>query len=364
MNTTDGRLITLTTFGESHGPALGGVIDGFPAGMTIDIESLKRYAARRRPGQSAVTTSRSEVDEVHFLSGVSDKMVTTGAPLAFMIHNTAQRSADYDEIARMFRPNHADYTYFIRYSGNADIRGGGRSSARETVSRVVAGGLASQYLHSHGISIHAFTRSVGEISLATPAADIDFDAIESNTVRCPDALIAQAMERLILDVKANGDTIGGIVECVVTGVPAGLGSPVFDKLTARLAGAMMSINAAKGFESGMGFEGTRHRGSEVIDHWIKDESDVRGIRTSANNSGGIQGGISNGENIVFRVAFKPVATLLRNVETVSTELQPAVLKAKGRHDPCVVPRAVPIVEAMTALVLMDEYLIARAYGIV
>lgn len=361
MNTNDGRLITLTTFGESHGVGIGGVLDGFPAGVKVDTENINRWMERRRPGQSAITTARNESDQVEFLSGIMDG-TTTGAPIAFFIRNTNQRSADYSEIGRGFRPSHADFTYDVRYHGFADIRGGGRSSARETASRVVAGALCAQYLEAQGIQIKAFTRSVGPIELMTPGEEVNFDLIESNPVRCPDKETAAEMERLILNVKAEGDTLGGVVECIVRGVPAGLGSPVFDKLSARLASAMMSINAAKGFEVGMGFAGSRKRGTEVIDNWVPDTEDSRGLRALTNNSGGIQGGISNGEAIVFRVAFKPVATLLREVETVDKDRKATVLKARGRHDPCVVPRAVPIVEAMTALVLLDEYLVAKAYN--
>lgn len=360
MNTF-GHLYRLTSFGESHGPAIGGVIDGCPAGIPVDQQAVARQMARRRPGQSALTTARDEADAVRFLSGIYNG-VTTGTPIGFIIENTDRRSADYNDMSQAFRPGHADYTYHIKYAGCNDPRGGGRSSARETATRVVAGAIAEQILAKMlpGVSIHAFTRSVGDIVLDTPADSINLDAIDSNAVRCPDADTARRMEQLILDVKADGDTIGGIVECIVTGYPAGIGEPVYDKLSARLASAMMSINAAKGFEIGMGFDGTQRRGSQVSDTWVPDPADPRGIRTTANRSGGIQGGISNGEPIVFRVAFKPVATLLRDIDTVDLHGNPVTLHACGRHDPCVVPRAVPVVEAMTAMVLLDGYLERRS----
>ncbi len=363
MNTNDGRLLTLTTFGESHGPALGGIIDGFPAGMTVDIDALNRFVARRRPGQSTLTTARKEDDKVVFLSGMIDN-VTTGSPIGFMIANTNQRSGDYSEIRDAYRPSHADYTYDVRYHGFSDIRGGGRSSARETVSRVVAGGLAVQYLEKQGVQIRAFTRAIGDIRTDLGWDELNLSLTESNSVRCPDTSVTGKMEDLILSVKSKGDTVGGIVECVMTGIPSGLGSPVFDKLSSRLASAMMSINAAKGFEIGAGFEGTKHLGSEMNDKWVKADGDPRGIKTVSNHSGGIQGGISNGEPVIFRVAFKPVATLLQPIMTVDRHGNPVELKARGRHDPCVVPRAVPIVEAMAALVVLDELLIAKAYGII
>ena len=363
MNTNDGRLLTLTTFGESHGSALGGILDGFPAGVAIDIDAVAKFAARRRPGQSTLTTARKEADSVKFLSGLLDN-VTTGAPIGFMIENTNQRSADYSEIQNVYRPSHADFTYDVRYHGYADIRGGGRSSARETASRVVAGALAVQFLEKIDIRVTAFTRSIGKIKSGLDWTEMDFSLIESNSVRCPDPAVAGKMEDLILSVKSEGDTIGGVVECVVNGLPPGLGSPVFDKLSSRLASAMISINAAKAFEIGAGFGGTEHRGSEMNDTWVHDNLNPKRFRAAANNSGGIQGGISNGEPVVFRVGFKPVATLLKEIPTVDRQGNDIMLKARGRHDPCVVPRAIPIVESMAALVIMDEYLVARAYGVI
>ena len=361
MNNTFGSLFTLTSFGESHGPALGGIIDGCPAGIPVDIDEIQLQLSRRRPGQSAITTSRDEADKVIFLSGIQGGL-TTGAPIGFYIENTNKRSQDYSEISRVFRPSHADYTYYEKYKGNNDIRGGGRSSARETVSRVVAGALASQLLKVlvPELSIVAFTRSVGEITSLRHYSELNMAAIDSNPVRCPDTDVALQMEKLILDVKAAGDTVGGVVECVIKGCPPGIGEPVFNKLSSRLAAAMMSINAAKGFEIGMGFEGSKKRGSETIDIWAPDTRDKRKIHTLSNNSGGIQGGLSNGEDIVCKIAFKPVATLLRDVETVDISGNPTILHARGRHDPCVVPRAVPVVEAMAALVLADLILADRA----
>lgn len=354
MNTF-GEIYRLTSFGESHGPAVGGVIDGVPAGIHVDIEEVQRELDRRRPGQSHIVTARNEADCVRFLSGIMDG-VTTGTSIGFIVENTNQHSSDYKEIADTYRPSHADYTYSKKY-GIRDYRGGGRSSARETISRVVAGALAKQALVSMGVEIFAYTSQVGDI-----VADADYtrftpDMVERNVVRCPDPEAASRMIRLIEDVKKDGDTIGGVVTCVVKGVPVGLGDPVFGKLHARLAGAMMGINAAKGFDYGMGFAGVGRRGSEMIDAF---ESDARGrIRTTANHSGGVQGGISNGEDIYFRVAFKPVATLLREVPTIKADGSATVLKACGRHDPCVLPRAVPIVEAMAAMTIFDAYLLDR-----
>lgn len=361
MSNRFGTLFTLTSFGESHGAALGGVIDGCPAGIALDMAEIDREVQRRRPGQSRVTTSRNEADEVRFLSGILNGQ-TTGAPIGFVVENKSHRSADYDSMTQAFRPGHADYTYYKKYGGNSDIRGGGRSSARETVSRVVAGAVARQVLSKMypDLRIAAYTKSVGEIKVQKPYTELDLSLIDSNPVRCPEQETAAKMETLILNVREQGDTIGGIVECVVSGCPVGVGEPVFGKLSSQLASAMMSINAAKGFEIGMGFEGCSKMGSEVIDNWVADENDARGVRTTANNSGGIQGGISNGEDIVFRVAFKPVATLLRAVETVDRDCRPTTLKVQGRHDPCVVPRAVPIVESMAAMVLLDLILQDRA----
>ncbi|MCI8999187.1 MAG: chorismate synthase [Muribaculaceae bacterium] len=354
MNTI-GKLFTFTGFGESHGKAIGGVIDGMPAGVRIDLAKVQQELDRRRPGQSAITTSRRESDTVEVLSGLMEG-VTTGTSIGFIIRNENQHSSDYDQLRSAFRPSHADYTYTTKY-GIRDHRGGGRSSARETATRVVAGAFAKQALEQLGISIVAYTSQVGHIAVTQDYATLDFANIESNPVRCPDTEKAAAMETLIREVKADGDTIGGVVTCVIKGAPVGLGEPVFGRLNARLAESMMSINASKGFEYGMGFRGVELRGSSVIDKFVKDDS---GVHTLSNNSGGIQGGISNGEDIYFRVAFKPVATLMQDVETIDADGNEMVLKAKGRHDPCVVPRAVPIVEAMAAIVILDAYLINRA----
>nr|MBD5377262.1 chorismate synthase [Bacteroides sp.] len=347
-----GHSFRLTTFGESHGPALGGIIDGMPAGIRIDLEAVQRELDRRRPGQSAIVTQRSEADRVEILSGLLDG-VTTGTPIGFEIRNTSQRSADYEEMRHTFRPSHADYTYQAKY-GIRDHRGGGRASARETAARVVGGAFARQLLALHGITITAYTARVGSVALAERYPHVDAAVIESNDVRCPDAETAERMRRLILEVKGRGDTVGGIVECQVTGVPAGLGNPLADKLQASLAGAMLTIPAAKGFDYGMGFDGAEGLGSELIDLFTTD-ADGR-ITTLTNHSGGIQGGISNGMPLTFRVAFKPVATLLREVATVTDRGEATTLHARGRHDACVVPRAVPVVEAMAAIVLADAWL--------
>ncbi len=349
-----GQIYRLTTFGESHGPAIGGIIDGMPAGITIDEEALLKAMQRRRPGQSDIVTSRNEEDSVTLLSGIFNG-VTTGTPIGFTITNNNQRSNDYNEMRHCFRPSHADFTYQNKY-GIRDYCGGGRSSARETAARIVGGELAMQALRSEGISITAFTSQVGNIALNKPYHNLDFSLIESNAVRCPDPDKAQEMEQLIRDIKAEGDTVGGIITCVIKNCPIGLGEPVFGKLHARLAEAMLSINAAKGFDYGMGFDGASLRGSEAIDNFTVSDGSVH---TLTNNSGGIQGGISNGEDIYFRVAFKPVATLLREVKTVTDCGEPTTLKAKGRHDPCVVPRAVPIVEAMAAMVILDNLLLQK-----
>jgi len=355
MNTF-GTVFTFTGFGESHGAAIGGVIDGMPAGVRIDLGAVQRELDRRRPGQSAVTTARKESDTVEVLSGLMDG-VTTGCPIGFIIRNENQHSNDYDQLREAFRPSHADYTYTAKY-GLRDHRGGGRSSARETATRVVAGAFAKQALAHFGINIRAYTSQVGHIKVDEDYTALDLTLTESNAVRCPQPVKAAEMERLILDVKREGDTIGGVVTCVITGAPAGLGDPVAGRLGARLAGAMLSINAAKGFDYGMGFAGVAMRGSESIDRFVRDGA--MPPRTLTNNSGGIQGGISNGEDIYFRVAFKPVATLLQDIPTIDTEGNPVVWKGRGRHDPCVVPRAVPIVESMAAIVLLDALLLNRA----
>ena len=354
MNTF-GQIYRLTSFGESHGPAVGGVIDGMPAGVTIDLDAVQHELDRRRPGQSDIVTARRESDRVEILSGVYEGR-TLGTPIGFIVRNSDSHSDDYENLRHVYRPSHADYTYDIKY-GLRDHRGGGRSSARETVARVVGGAFARQALVGLGVSIHAYTSAVGTVTLDVPADRLDLNMTESNAVRCPDPATAAEMERLIKAVKSEGDTVGGIVTCVIDGVPAGLGEPVFGKLHARLAEAMMSINAAKGFDYGMGFDGAAMRGSEVND--IFEPTDDGRITTRTNHSGGIQGGISNGARITMRVAFKPVATLLREIETVDDEGRKTVLKMRGRHDPCVVPRAVPIVEAMAAMTILDAVLLSR-----
>jgi len=354
MNTFGG-IYRLTTFGESHGPAIGGIIDGMPAGIAIDTDRLQRQMQRRRPGQSAITTQRNESDTVTLLSGIFNG-ITTGTPIGFTIANSGHRSEDYSEIAHAFRPSHADFTYTAKY-GLRDYRGGGRSSARETASRIVGGELAAQALSSVGIKIYAYTSQISDIALSIPYTEVNPEKIDTNPVRCPEESTATRMIDLINHVKSEGDTIGGVVTCVIKGCPPGLGEPVFGKLQAQLGAAMMSINAAKGFEYGMGFDGCARRGSEMIDPFIS-ETNGR-IHTSANHSGGIQGGISNGEDIYLRVAFKPVATLLQDVATVTDSGNPTTLHACGRHDPCVVPRAIPIVEAMAAMVILDCYLMNK-----
>lgn len=352
MGNSFGKIYRLTTFGESHGPAIGGVIDGVPAGFHIDVEKVQADLDRRRPGQSHIVTSRKESDTVTFLSGLLEG-VTTGTPIGFMIPNSNQHSGDYDNMRNLYRPSHADYTYQAKY-GIRDHRGGGRSSARETACRVVGGAVARQILSQLGVKIVAYTSSVGDIKLEKPYAELNLDNVDSNIVRCPDNLVAQQMIRLIEQVKSEGDTVGGIITGVITGVPAGLGEPVFDRLNAALAAAMMSINAAKGFEIGMGFGGATKRGSEVIDMFDPRQDGTIGF--SSNNSGGVQGGISNGADIYFNVAFKPVATLLREIETIDMSGNNVTLKARGRHDPCVVPRAVPVVEAMAAMTILDMWM--------
>ncbi len=355
MNTI-GRIFRFTGFGESHGAAIGGVIDGMPAGVRIDLGRVQAELDRRRPGQSAITTQRRESDTVEILSGLLDG-VTTGCPIGFVIRNENQHSADYDHIRDTFRPSHADYTYTAKY-GLRDHRGGGRSSARETATRVVAGAFARQALEHFGIRVTAYTSQIGNINVEVPYASIDLDRVDVSPTRCPVPGKAEEMERLILDVKSQGDTVGGVVACVITGCPVGLGEPFEGRLGAKLAGAMLSINAAKGFDYGMGFDGVASRGSEVIDRFIPGSASP--ARTRTNYSGGIQGGISNGEDIYFRVAFKPVATLIQDVETIDRDGNAIILKGKGRHDPCVVPRAVPIVEAMASMVILDALLLNRA----
>ncbi len=346
---TFGTLFKLTTFGESHGRALGGVLDGCPAGIALDLKAIQDELNRRKPGQSAIVTQRKEPDTVEIYSGVFEGK-TTGTPIGFAIHNTNQKSKDYSHIKDSYRPSHADYVYDKKY-GFRDYRGGGRSSARETASRVVAGAIAKQFLK--GVQINAFVSQVGSLKLETPYQELDFKAIESNAVRCPDTVTAAKMEEYIKSIKKQGDTIGGVISCVVQNVPIGLGEPVFDKLHAELGKAMLSINAVKGFEYGSGFAGVEMKGSEHNDQYNSDGS------TRSNLSGGIQGGISNGMDIYFKVAFKPVATVLQAYDTIDKEGNKVTTQGKGRHDPCVVPRAVPIVEAMAALVLADHTLLAR-----
>lgn len=354
MRNTFGNIFTLTTFGESHGEAVGGIIDGMPAGIEVDMEFIQHQLDRRRPGQSQITTQRKEPDHVELLSGVYQGK-TTGTPIGFMVRNTNQRSSDYNNMVDLFRPSHADYTYYNKY-GLRDPRGGGRSSARITISRCVGGALAMLALRQLGITIQAYTTQVGGIKLEGDYTHYDLSQIDSNIVRCPDQEKAQQMEALIREVKADGDTIGGVIACVIKGCPVGLGEPEFDKLHAQLGAAMLSINAVKGFEYGLGFDGVSQRGSQQNDVFVADHGH---ITTSTNNSGGIQGGISNGQDIYFRVAFKPVATLLRSQNTVDANGCATVLQAKGRHDPCVLPRAVPIVESMAAMVLLDDYLLNK-----
>lgn len=354
MRNTYGNIFTLTTFGESHGEAIGGVVDGMPAGIDIDMDFIQAELNRRRPGQSAITTSRNEPDKVEFLSGVFEGK-TTGCPIGFMVKNTNQHSNDYDNMRNLFRPSHADYTYTNKY-GERDHRGGGRSSARITISRCVAGALAKLALQQLGISICAYTSQVGGIKLERDYRKYDLTKTETNAVRCPDVEKAAEMEQLISEIKAKGDTIGGIITCVIKGCPAGLGEPEFGKLHAALGSAMLSINAVKGFEYGEGFDGVNAFGSEQNDVFTNETG---GISTRTNHSGGIQGGISNGEDIYFRVAFKPVATLLMQQDTIDKDGNATTLTARGRHDPCVLPRAVPIVEAMAAMTILDYYLMSR-----
>lgn len=345
-----GQLFRLTTFGESHGAAIGGVLDGCPAGIDLDIAAIQADLDRRKPGQSALVTQRKEPDEVVFYSGIFEGK-TTGTPIGFAIHNTNQKSKDYTHIKDSYRPSHADKVYDEKY-GFRDYRGGGRSSARETASRVVAGSIAKQMLSP--MTINAYVSAVGSIALKEGYQDLDFAEAEKNPVRCPDPKKAEEMEALIRQIRKEGDTVGGVVSCVIQNVPIGLGEPVFDKLHAELGKAMLSINAVKGFEYGSGFAGAQRKGSEHNDLFNPDGS------TQTNHSGGIQGGISNGMDIYFKVAFKPVATIMQTQATINKEGDPVEMQGKGRHDPCVVPRAVPIVEAMAALVLADFSLLNRS----
>jgi len=346
-----GKLFNVTTFGESHGEAIGGIIDGCLPNITLDFEAIQNEMNRRKPGQSTIVTQRKEPDSVRFLSGIFEGK-TTGTPIGFIIENANQKSKDYSHLKDTYRPSHADYVYDKKY-GHRDYRGGGRSSARETACRVVAGAIAKQMLES--IQINAFTSSVGDIFIDKPYQDLDFSKIESNAIRCPDPVTADKMITRIKEIKKQGDTIGGTITCVLKNVPLGLGEPAFDKLHAELGKAMLSINAVKGFEYGSGFCGAKMKGSEHNDSFNPDGS------TKTNLSGGIQGGISNGMDIYFRVAFKPVATIMQPQESIDAKGSIVTLQGKGRHDPCVVPRAVPIVEAMAALVLADYFLLNKMY---
>lgn len=355
MSSTYGKIFKISTFGESHGKAIGVVIDGCPAGINFEDEFIQNELDKRKPGQSRITTQRKEADEFQVLSGVFEGK-TTGTPIALVIFNEDQRSKDYGHIADKFRPSHADYTYTAKY-GVRDYRGGGRSSARETAARVAAGGLAKLFLNSFNISIHAYVSQVGKLKLETPYWELDLSKTEDNAVRCPDEAMAQEMFDYIDDIRKRGDSIGGVITCVLKGVPVGWGEPVFDKLHAELGKAMLGINAVKGFEYGSGFAGTELCGSEHNDEFYTDETGK--VRTKSNHSGGVQGGISNGEDIYFNVAFKPTATIMIDQESVNEAGEKVIVSGKGRHDPCVLPRAVPIVEAMSALVLADFALRSR-----
>lgn len=352
-----GQLFRVTTFGESHGPMIGVVIDGCPPGLKLDLEFIQKQMDRRKPGQSKITTQRKEEDKVDFVSGVFEGK-TTGTPLAALIANAGQREKDYDHLSEVYRPSHGDFTYDAKY-GHRDYRGGGRSSARETAARVVAGAVAQLFLAESGIKIKAFVSQVGPVILDKNYDELDLNLIDENPVRCPDLKIAGRMQSTIEEVRKEGDTIGGVISAVIFGCPTGLGEPVFDRLHADLGKAMLSINAAKGFEYGLGFNSVVLKGSQHNDIFFKEKGKVR---TKTNNSGGIQAGISNGMDIHFRVAFKPVATLMKEQQTIDKKGKSTVIQGKGRHDPCVVPRAVPIVEAMAAITLMDHLLRSRSYG--
>ena len=351
MSNTIGKLFTFTSFGESHGKGIGGIIDGCPAGIDMDETFIQNELNRRKPGQSSIATPRKEDDKVEFLSGVFEGK-TTGTPIAFVIWNQNQHSTDYDHLKEVYRPSHADFTYQQKY-GIRDHRGGGRSSARETAARVVAGAIAKLVLKTKGVEITAYTSQVGHIAMTQTVDTEDLTLTESNIVRCPQQEVAEQMIEYIKELKKSGDSIGGIISCVIKGLPVGLGEPIFDKLQARLAAAMLSINASHGFDYGRGFEGVSLRGSQMNDSFIKTGDK---ISTKTNNSGGIQGGISNGQEVYFRVLFKPVATISKKQETLDIYTNEVELEAKGRHDPCVLPRAVPIVEAMAAITLLDLYL--------
>jgi len=363
MSNTIGKVFRLTTFGESHGVAMGGIIDGFPAGIYIDIDFIQSELNRRRPGQSEYTSQREESDKIIILSGVFEN-ISTGTPIAFFVENDDTRPEDYEHLKNTYRPSHADYTYQLKY-GIRDYRGGGRASARETLSRVVGGAFAKLALKKEGIDLFAYVKQIGNIKLTKDYDKLDLQTIESSLVRCPDENISIRMEKLISELKRSGDTTGGIVRCVIKGVPVGLGEPVFDKLQADLAKGMLSINAAKGFEYGSGFRAAEMSGSVHNDEFIavpeNDENPGRKIQTKTNYSGGIQGGISNGEDIYFNVAFKPVPSLMKAQNTIDIDGNPIKLKPKGRHDVCIVPRAVPVVEGMAAMVIFDHLLRYKAY---
>ncbi|MFL0682322.1 MAG: chorismate synthase [Algoriphagus aquaeductus] len=354
MGNSFGRLFRITTFGESHGKALGAIIEGCPAGLELDEEKIRLEMQRRKPGQSKITTQRKEEDEFELLSGVFEGK-TTGTPIGIVIQNSDQKSKDYSHISDKFRPSHADYTYFEKY-GIRDYRGGGRSSARETAARVAGGAIAKQFLASKGIQIQAYVSQVGELALEKTYQELNLDLAEENIVRCPDPELADQMIALIDTVRLERDTIGGVVSCVIKNCPPGLGEPVFDRLHAELGKAMLSINAVKGFEYGSGFEGVKMKGSQHNDSIVNESGK---IHTTTNHSGGIQGGISNGEDIYFRVAFKPVATIMQDQTSINEAGESVTVSGKGRHDPCVVSRAVPIVEAMAALVIADFLLISK-----
>ncbi len=353
-----GTIFTLTTFGESHGAALGGVIDGCPAGIELDLDAINEQLQRRKPGQSKIVTQRKEEDQVEFLSGIFEGK-TTGTSIGFLIRNTNQKSKDYSHLKDTYRPSHADYTYQEKF-GHRDYRGGGRSSARETACRVVGGAIALQILNQLNITVNSFVKSVGNISVDKSYQELDLLEIDRTIVRCPDIDVAKKMISYIDSIRKEGDTVGGVIQCVIEGCPVGLGEPVFDKLHAALGKAMLSINAVKGFEIGSGFDGAKMKGSSHNDVFIATKN---GMKTRSNNSGGVQGGISNGEDIFFNVAFKPVATIMKDQNTVDADGNPIVLKGRGRHDPCVLPRAVPIVDAMSAMVILDFYLLNKTIRI-
>jgi chorismate synthase len=357
MGNTFGKIFTLTTFGESHGKAIGGIIDGCPAGISIDVNKIQHELDRRKPGQSAIVSQRKESDEVQILSGIYEGK-TTGTPIGFIIPNNNQKSSDYEHIKNAYRPSHADFTYHQKYT-HYDYRGGGRSSARETACRVVGGAFAKQILNHFfpDITIQAFVKSIGCIELKKDIASVDISLTESNIVRCPDTETAHKMIDYLKQIRKQGDTVGGVISCIINKLPSGWGEPVFDKLHAQLAKAMLSINAVKGFEYGGGFDMCNKKGSEVNDLFTVENEK---IKTTSNYSGGIQGGISNGMPVYFNVGFKPVATLMQKQKTIDKQGKEIILEGKGRHDPCVVPRAVPIVEAMAAMVLLDMFLLHRA----